>query len=60
MYEKDFKKVVVFGRFLYEFGFVIDIDLVVVDEMEKMGFMCKYGFIWFIGGELWYLEFLGI
>lgn len=48
------------GNSLHEFGLAMDIDKAVLDDLDKMGLMRKYGFTRPVGGEGWHMEPIGI
>lgn len=55
-YAKDPSKAAKPGYSMHEYGMAIDINGKILDEMEKMGLMRKYGFTRPVGGEDWHME----
>jgi hypothetical protein len=48
------------GTSLHEFGLALDVNTVIVDELEKLGLMRKYGFTRPVKNETWHMEPAGI
>ncbi len=48
------------GSSLHEFGLAGDADTAMLDDLEKLGLMKKYGFTRPVGGEKWHFEPAGI
>lgn len=48
------------GSSLHEFGLAVDINQSILDEMEELGLMRKYGFTRPVGQEPWHMEPAGI
>jgi len=48
------------GKSLHEFGLALDADRTILNELDKMGLMKKYGFTRPVGSEPWHFEPAGI
>lgn len=48
------------GSSLHEYGLAVDVNQTILDEMDKIGLLRKYGFTRPVGGEPWHLEATGI
>lgn len=60
LFRKDPSKAAKPGRSLHEFGLALDVDSKILEKMEQMGLMRKYGFTRPVGGEPWHTEPAGI
>lgn len=48
------------GSSVHEYGMAVDIDAAILNEMDKLGLLRKYGLIRPVGQEPWHLEPIGI
>lgn len=59
-YKKDPSKAAKPGFSLHEFGLALDINSDILNDLDKLGLMRKYGFTRPVGGETWHTESAGI
>lgn len=60
LFKKDPSKAARPGNSLHEYGLALDVSSSTLDELDKLGYMRKYGFTRPVGGETWHIEPSGI
>jgi hypothetical protein len=60
LYRRDPSKAAPPGTSPHESGLAIDINTEILDEMDKMGILKKYGLFRPLSGESWHLEPIGV